>query len=98
MEKGVHDTSGRPGDISAHLRPHQVQAEPLILVVKLIVEDDRRSAVVDHDHIRAAVIVQVSDGESSSRIACSEGRPTESAYILEAMAVVVKEEKRLSIV
>src|SRR5258707_14631550 len=94
----MHHTTSRPGDVGAHLQTHQVQPQPLVGVVELVVENDRRAAIVHHYDIRSSVIVQVSHSKSSSRIARGKGGSAQRTYVVETLAVVVKEEKWLSIV
>src|SRR5580704_13047896 len=94
----MHHTTSRPGDAGPHLQTHQVQPQPLVGVVELVVENDWRAAIVHHHDIRASVIIHVSHSESASWIARSKGGSAQRTYVVETLAVVVKEKKRFLIV
>src|SRR5258708_5730739 len=52
----------------------QLQSNPIVPVIALVVQQKRRLAVVTDQHVEIAVIVKVSDGQSARWIAFREDR------------------------
>src|ERR1700678_1005324 len=69
----------------------------MISVVHDIMKDQRSLATDSDNHIDTSVIIEISDGKSSSRKRLFEGRTTHRIDVIEPTAIVVKKQKGLPI-
>src|ERR1035438_5356470 len=93
------DAAGRPRKARAHrvpvaLRALQFNPQPVIPLPAVVSQEQRRAAIVAHQHVDPPVVIEIADRQPASRKSLRKNRPGFAADVAQLAVLLVKEQQR----